>query len=254
MRATTAILALAGTALAVPHYNKPQQYKEVQNVHVVYETVVHTVYYTEGEQKPAKPTKPATPVYEAPAVTTVVYEESTPAPAPSSKVEYSEAPAPAPTSTKEPATSTASAPASTSTGTAGYQAKVDKWRAQMGLKPLVTDSKLESNAKDTVDSASGAMVHKLNPGSYGQVLAPGKSTDDGFERVFVGGWLCEIPSLPGLEGVCETASVGWAYNGQTGHAKLLTSDKYTKIGCAHYLTGIPGTETEFDGMWCCDLA
>lgn len=239
MRATTAILALAGTALAVPHYNKPQEYKEVQNVHVVYETVVHTVYYTEGEQKPAKPTKSSTPVYEAPAVTTVVYEEFTPAPAPSSKVEYSQAPAPAPTSTKEPATSAAPAPSSTAND--DYQSVVDTWRAKMGLKPLVNDAKLVSNAMDTVVSSNGQMVHKLNPGSFGQVLAPGDEKD--FEHVFVGGWLCEIPSLPGLEGVCETQSEGWAYNGQTGHAEILTADNYSKIGCALH-----------KGIWCCDLA
>ncbi|KAJ4990668.1 hypothetical protein SVAN01_03899 [Stagonosporopsis vannaccii] len=239
MRATTAILALAGSALAVPHYNKPVQYKEVQNVHVVYETVVHTVYFTEGGQKPAKPTKTPTPVPEAPAVTTtVVYEENTPAPAPTSEVvEYSEAPAPAPTSTKA-TTSAAPAPAPSA---AGYQGVVDTWRAKMGMKPLINDAKLESNAMDTVVSSNGQMVHKLNPGSFGQVLAPGNADD--FEHVFVGGWLCEIPTLPGLDGVCSSASDGWAYNGQTGHAEILTSDSYSKIGCALHA-----------GIWCCDVA
>lgn len=240
MRATTAILALAGSALAIPHYNKPE-YKEVKNVHVVYETVVHTVYFTEGQQQPAKPTKASTPVYQAPAVTTtVVYEENTPAPAPTSTkvVEYSQAPAPAPTSTEEPATSAAPAPSSTASG---YQGVVDTWRAKLGLKALANDAKLESNAMDTVVSSNGQMVHKLNPGSYGQVLAPGNADD--FEHVFVGGWLCEIPSLPGLDGVCATQSDGWAYNGQTGHAEILTSDNYSKIGCALHA-----------GIWCCDLA
>ncbi|KAJ8113526.1 hypothetical protein OPT61_g4358 [Boeremia exigua] len=242
MRATTAILALAGSALAVPHYNKPQ-YKEVQNVHVVYETVVHTVYYTEGGPRPAKPTKASTPVYQAPAVTTVVYEENTPAPAPSSTkaVEYSQAPAPAPapSSTKEAATSAAPAPpASTATG---YQAIVDEWRAKMGLKALKNDPLLQANAMDTVVSSKGQMIHKLNDGSFGQVLAPGNADD--FEHVFVGGWLCELPNTPGLDGVCATQSEGWAYNGQTGHAEILTSEKYTKIGCA--------LDT---GIWCCDVA
>lgn len=246
MRATTAILALAGSALAVPHYNKPVEYKEVQNVHVVYETVVHTVYFTPGGHKPAKPTKVYTPTPEAPAVTTtVVYEENTPAPAPaptSEVVEYSEAPAPAPapTSTKEAATSAAPAPAP-SAPASGYQAVVDTWRAKLGLKPLVNDAKLESNALDTVVSSNGQMIHKLNDGSMGQVLAPGDKDD--FEHVFVGGWLCEIPTLPGLDGICETASKGWAYAGQTGHAEILTSPSYSKIGCALHA-----------GIWCCDLA
>lgn len=247
MRATTAILALAGTALAVPHYNKPQQYKEVQNVHVVYETVVHYVTYTEGGQKPAKPTKTSTPVYEAPAVTTVVYEEYTPAPAPTSKVEYSQAPAPAPTSFEEPATSVAPAPASSSSAApAGVQweATVAEWRAKLGLKALTVDKTLTANAQKTVDKSNGKMEHELFPGSMGQVLAPGENEKpEDFYKVFVGGWLCEIPSLPGLNGVCSTASEGWAYAGQTGHAEILTADNYSKIGCAW-----------FNGIWCCDLA
>jgi hypothetical protein len=94
---------------------------------------------------------------------------------------------------------------------------------------------------DTVVSSNGQMVHKLNPGSFGQVLAPGNADD--FEHVFVGGWLCEIPSLPGLDGVCAKQSEGWAYAGQTGHAEILTSDQYSKIGCALHA-----------GIWCCDVA
>ncbi|KAF1926529.1 uncharacterized protein M421DRAFT_422511 [Didymella exigua CBS 183.55] len=237
MRSTTAILALAGSALAAPHWSQPE-YKEVQNVHVVYETVVHTVYYTEDQAQAAKPTKASTTPYQTPVVTTtVVYQESTPAPAASTVVvEYSQAPVP---TTSEPAaTSTAPAPSSTASG---YQAIVDTWRAKMGLKALTNDAKLESNAMDTVVSSNGQMVHKLNPGSYGQVLAPGNADD--FEHVFVGGWLCEIPTLPGLDGVCATQSEGWAYAGQTGHAEILTSDNYSKIGCALYA-----------GIWCCDLA
>lgn len=240
MRASTAILALAGTALAAPHWSQPE-YKEVQNVHVVYETVVHTVYYTEGQEQP-KPTKASTPVYQAPAVTTtVIYEANTPVPTSTKEIAYetSEAPAPpAPTSTEAAATSAAPAPSATASG---YQGIVDEWRAKLGLKALTNDAKLQSNAMDTVVSSNGQMVHKLNPGSYGQVLAPGNADD--FEHVFVGGWLCEIPTLPGLDGVCSTQSDGWAYEGQTGHAEILTSDNYSKIGCALH-----------EGIWCCDLA
>lgn len=244
MRATTAILALAGTALAAPNFSKPQEYKEVvQNVHVVYETVVHTVYYTEGAE-PAKPTKESTKVYEAPAVTTVVYEEAKPtkpAEKPAQKpTEYPVVapPAPAPTSTTKEA---APAPAPTKPASNDYMGVVDTWRSKMGMKALARDSKLESNAMDTVVSSNGKMVHKLNSGSFGQVLAPGNAND--FEHVFVGGWLCEIPSLPGLNGVCAEQSKGWAYAGQTGHAEILTSTQYSKIGCALHA-----------GIWCCDVA
>jgi hypothetical protein len=72
------------------------------------------------------------------------------------------------------------------------------------------------------------MTHKLNPGTYSQVLAPGKHTMESFLSVFVGGWLCEMPTLPGLDGVCSTMSEG------------LTSDNYSK--------------TWFVGIWCYDLA
>ncbi|KAJ4378908.1 hypothetical protein N0V86_005784 [Didymella sp. IMI 355093] len=244
MRATTAILALAGSALAAPHYEVSRpEYKEVQNVHVVYETVVHTVYYTEGQAQPAKPTLSSVPVYQAPAVTTVVYQEYSAAapPAAPTHEQYSQAPAPAaPTSTKAAAT-VYPAPAPSAPSDSGYQAVVDTWRAKMGMKPLANDAKLQANAMDTVRASNGQMVHKLNPGSYGQVLAPGNADD--FEHVFVGGWLCEMPNLPGLDGVCSTQSDGWAYAGQTGHAEILTSDNYSKIGCALHA-----------GIWCCDLA
>lgn len=237
MRASIAILALAGSALAAPHYEVSRpEYKEVENVHVVYETVVHTVYYTEGAAKPT-----STSVYQAPVVTTVVYEQYSAAPAPTSTIVYEQySEAPAPTSTQAPATSTSAAPAPSSTAS-GYQAVVDTWRAKMGMKALAHDEQLQSNAMNTVVSSNGQMVHKLNPGTYGQVLAPGNADD--FEHVFVGGWLCEIPTLPGLDGICATQSDGWAYEGQTGHAEILTSDSYSKIGCALYA-----------GIWCCDLA
>jgi hypothetical protein len=122
-----------------------------------------------------------------------------------------------------------------------YIVTVNRWRAQMGLPTLSSDSKLESNAMNTVVSGNGAMIHKLNPGTFAQVLAPGAAGS--FENVFVGGWLCEKPSLPGLNGVCIILSRGWAYNGQTGHADILSSDIYARIGCAYYA-----------GIWCCDLA
>jgi hypothetical protein len=122
-----------------------------------------------------------------------------------------------------------------------YMVTVNHWRVQMGLATLSFDLKLESNAMNTVVAGNGGMVHKLHPGTFAQVLAPGPAED--FEKIFVGGWLCEKPSLPGLNGVCTILSQGWSYNGQTGHAEILTSGSYTRIGCAF-----------FKGIWCCDLA
>ncbi|ETN38188.1 uncharacterized protein HMPREF1541_06219 [Cyphellophora europaea CBS 101466] len=123
-----------------------------------------------------------------------------------------------------------------------YMGIVGKWRSAMGLSSLSRDSKLQSNAQDTSSSSGGALKHKLNSGSMAQVMAPGNSGN--FESVFVGGWLCEMPNLPGLgSSVCSSMTKGWNHAGQTGHAEILSSTKYKKIGCA--LAG---------GIWTCDLA
>lgn len=127
-------------------------------------------------------------------------------------------------------------------GGSGYMSVVASWRSKMGLPAFSQDSKLEANAQDTSASSGGKLTHKLNSGSMGQVMAPGSASN--FESVFVGGWLCELPSLPGLgSSTCSTMSKGWNHAGQTGHAELLSSTKYKKIGCA-LATGI----------WTCDLA
>lgn len=118
---------------------------------------------------------------------------------------------------------------------------VSKWRSTMGLSALSQDSKLQSNALDTSQSSGGKLTHKLNSGSMAQIMAPGNSGN--FESVFVGGWLCERPTLPGLGSVCTSMSKGWNHAGQTGHADILSSTKYKKIGCALA-----------SGVWTCDLA
>ena len=145
-----------------------------------------------------------------------------------------------PLSSMQPAT-TDSAVAVSVSDVPAYMAVVNRWRAKMKLKALARSTRLEANAMDTVTSGNGKMVHKLNSGTFGQVLAPG--TVDEFEHVFVGGWLCEMPGLPDLAGVCTAEAAGWAHHGQTGHAQILTSGQYANIGCAVHA-----------GIWCCDLA
>lgn len=120
-------------------------------------------------------------------------------------------------------------------------ATVSQWRSTMGMGALAQDAKLEANAMDTSASSGGQLKHKLNSGSMAQVMAPGNAGN--FESVFVGGWLCEVPSLPGLSSVCGSMSKGWNHAGQTGHAEILSSTKYKKIGCALA-----------SGVWTCDLA
>lgn len=137
--------------------------------------------------------------------------------------------------------SSPSPPDNTASRSPGYIEIVNKWRTKLKLVELEQDSTLEANALKTCVDGDGQMIHELNPESLGQILAPGQP--DEFERVFVGGWLCEKPDLPGLDGVCSTASVGWAYHGQTGHADILTSFSYSRIGCGNA-----------KGIWGCDLA
>lgn len=273
MRYSTAFSAaiLAGSALAAPSYGGyGSQHKHVKNVHVVVETVVKTVYVTEGYEIPKPTSSSVSAAYEAPAkntmpayapvkpTSTAVYAPPPPPaptseapkptttmvyqPAPQKPTTYDAPPPPAPTSEAPKPTTTPAAPAP-APSSGGYMGIVEEARAKLGMKSLECDSKLESNAMNVVVEGNGVMKHKLNPGTYGQVLAPGKPDMESFDHVFYGGWLCEIPSLPGLEDVCGSASKGWNYEGQTGHAKILTSDQYTKIGCANH-----------EGIWCCDLA
>jgi len=107
------------------------------------------------------------------------------------------------------------------------------------LPALHYDAKLADNALRTVKESNGQMVHKLFPGSFGQVLAP--ADKDAFESAFVGGWLCEKPDLPGLNGICKKYP-GWTHV-STGHVDILTSKSYSKIGCGWNA-----------GIWGCDLA
>jgi hypothetical protein len=255
MRSTIAlsVAALAGSALAAPSYGRPAP-DVVENVHYKVETVVETVYVTQGvydaKNWAPKPSKAAEyqankPVYHAP-VETIVYTVPAAAPAPPAptvaapKPSKVYTPAPQPTTEAPKPTAEAAKPAAPAND---YMGIVDEWRAKLGLSKLECSSELEKNAMNVVVEGNGVMKHKLNPGTFGQVLAPGDPGVESFEHVFVGGWLCEIPSLPGLEGVCTDASKGWTYEGQTGHAEILTSPNYSKIGCQVH-----------QGIWCCDLA
>jgi hypothetical protein len=192
-------------------------------------TVIHTVCVTETYSIASRSTTPLKSPNE-------IYQE---------QISISRTKAQTPTSTYTVVlTSKITIPTSTpqpSTFPTDYMAVVSHWYTKIGMRSLERDLKLESNAMDTVVVSNGTMVHKLNTGTFAQVLAPGDNNN--FEHVFVGGWLCEKPSLPGLGGVCATQSEGWVYNGQTGHAEILTSNNYSKIGCAIYT-----------GIWCCDLA
>ena len=228
MRYSLAVAALVGSTFAAPYYGKPQV-EIVKHVEVV--TVVKTVYVTEGT--PEATQAPAQPAY-----TPAPEPAYTPAPEPT----YEAAPPAEPAYTPAPEPAYTQAPAAPAAPASGYMATVDEWRSKLGLKPLNKSDKLQNNAYNCVQASNGVMAHKLNPGTYGQVLAPGSLTDN-FEHVFVGGWLCERPGMAGLDGVCKKQSQGWDYAGQTGHADILVSPNYSSIGCAEYA-----------GIVACDLA
>lgn len=223
---TLSLLALAGSTLAAPQWGNWGQWGgrhggDDQGEAVATDVAVVTAYTTVtwggnwGQPTPA-PT---------PAPTPVAASQETPV-ASSSWAAWSSA---------------APAPSSGGSTSGGYMDIVNQWRQKMGMSSLSEDNTLQGNAGKTASDGNGQMVHELNPGTMAQVLAPG--SPDEFEKVFVGGWLCERPNLPGLNGICNTMSSGWEYNGETGHADILTSGSYSKIGCACE-----------GGIWACDLA
>jgi uncharacterized protein YkwD len=156
------VAALAGSALANPSYGQ-YQHKEVKNVHIVVETVVRTVYMTEGAYQAYKPKPTSTktnPVHQAP-TTTVVYEPVKPTstsihvapPVPTSEAPkpttttavYTPTPEPiseAPTTTAAALSASAAPPFSGDT----YIDIVSEWRAKLGLKELASSAKLKKNA------------------------------------------------------------------------------------------------------------
>jgi len=151
---------------------------------------------------------------------------------------------PAGTSTLVPTSSTdspSSAPATIGSNEDWFDV-ANKWRLAGGHEAFKKDATLVANAQRTADESVDGLIHKLFSGTSSQVLAPGDSSN--FESVYVGGWLCELPNSPGLNGICATASNGWNHEGQTGHAEILMGD-YKNIGCAL------GGNT---GVWACDLA
>jgi uncharacterized protein YkwD len=259
------LLALAGSVIAAPYGGGGKN--------VVYKTEMYTVVVTETGAPPPAQTQTvnaeANPQKgyghghrhsQRPQTSVVVTTAEQPRP--SNPPSYAPEP---PKSTQEPAQPTQPAytqqpekPSSTSAGygpapTGGsgngdYMGIVNQWRAKLSHPNLQHNTTLESNIDTTCTEGNGVMKHHLLPGTFGQVLAPGQCDISNFEHVFVGGWLCEMPNMKGMDGVCAQQSKGWSYVGengkpQTGHAEILTADKYTQIGCGCV-----------KGIWGCDLA
>ncbi|RMZ79175.1 hypothetical protein DV738_g3461, partial [Chaetothyriales sp. CBS 135597] len=241
------LLALAGTSLAAPALHQREAWGGGWGHVWEYATEVVTVIGNAPEATYAAPIQTSEPedngwrwtwTYEAPAATTTEAAVTT-------VVSTSAPVATTPTTSWVVWTTetTAAAPSATSAsyGT-GYLGIANKWRAAAGLPTYTESSKLVANALKTAQDSNGQLVHELNSGTFAQVLAPGNA--DNFESVYVGGWLCEISTLAGLNGICSTLAQGWDHsNGETGHAEILSSTTYSEIGCALA-----------KGIWACDLA
>ncbi|PHH90885.1 hypothetical protein CDD83_2346 [Cordyceps sp. RAO-2017] len=109
------------------------------------------------------------------------------------------------------------------TGLGDYMQVVNEWRTRMSRENLTQDTSLETATRgacrkgdhDALDQVMGAFI-------------------DTFQRFFLS-CLCERPELPGIgEETCQReVNVPRTGDGSiTGHADALSSQEYTKIGCA----------------------
>ncbi|KAI1340709.1 hypothetical protein F5Y15DRAFT_49000 [Xylariaceae sp. FL0016] len=180
-------------------------------------------HHHKRSRKPCKSVAAATPAVKA--AETYAVTSSTAAAETAVTVYPTTAETPTSTSTSASATAT-----STSSGV-DYMATVNEWRSKMNLPELTYKASLESQCQQTLnnwgDQTLSMSAHELSGDAMAQVLADGDWTAGGFATAYVQEWLCEKPSLTGLDGVCESSPTG-----ETGHADILTSTDYKSIGCA----------------------
>jgi hypothetical protein len=120
---------------------------------------------------------------------------------------------------------------------------INKWRTTMGKPTLAYNATLQAIVNAETQEMNGVLRHVVKPGVYGQVVAPGQASN--FEAVLVSGWLCEVPSTPGLsEQLCADwkKKANFDHGDQTDHNEICTADRYKGVACANY-----------NGMWACDF-
>ncbi|KAF2839744.1 hypothetical protein M501DRAFT_1015837 [Patellaria atrata CBS 101060] len=235
---------------------------------VEYETVVHVVTVTvpHGYVAPAAPTP--TPEPEP----VIVYHPKPSSAKPSPQPVYTPEPEPEPETYSPPASS----------GNQGPQVDgvnilevANYWRAKAGKAPFKWDDELASISQETTDINQGGVQMKHHPGARhntAEVICPGPNFSNqelkaiggnAFEAVYTG-WLCEVPTSAltndgGINWCSEVVSDILSLNvaGQTGHADILNSDSYSKIGCAY--SDNPGAQGKkergfpWSGQWACNL-
>ena len=262
-----------GNALAHVHHKRDQPVliKTIVEGGVVdVEDVFVKTVYANGAAAPAPAVVTPPPVVKVVAQPAPVTTTAAPAPVPvkedvhvQSPPEQESAP-PAPTSTPAPAPAPAPSAASAGDGapTSGGKSILESanyFRNLQGYPSFTYSSELEANAaKTNNDDGGNSMTHELNPGSYAQCIAEGNdSTTSGswspFDLIYLG-WLCEIPEA-NLGDACsamETATHMLVNTNDPGHAQILRTEGYTKMGCNY----IVATEKQpnYEGLWTCDFA
>lgn len=255
-----------GNALAHVHHKRdqPVEIKTIVEGGVVdVEDVFVKTVYANGAAPPAAAVVTPPPVVKVVAAPAPVSTTPAPAPVPVKADYHVQSPpenTPAPTSTPAPAPAPSPAPANDGAPTSGGKSILDSanyFRKLQGYPPFTYSSQLEANsAKTNKDDGGNSMTHELNDGSYAQCIAEGNdSTTSGqwspFDLIYLG-WLCEIPDSNLDCAAMETATHMLVNTGDPGHAQILRTEGYTKMGCNY----IVATEKQpnYEGLWTCDFA
>lgn len=175
-----------------------------------------------------------------------------------------------PVAASVPVQTQATAPASGSTSSGGsgdgspmsgsksYLTSANYFRQLQGFNKFVYDDTLQSNSVKTgIDNGGNQMKHELNAGSFAQCIAEGDATSGSgdlspFDMIYLG-WLCEIPQA-NLGDMCLTMTNTVHMNitaGDVGHANILRTASYTKMGCSFQTATEP---QNYVGQWTCDFA
>lgn len=263
-----------GNALAHVHHKRDQPVviKTIVEGGVVdVEDVFVKTVYANGAAAPAPAVVTPPPVVKVAAQPAPVTTTAAPAPV-QVKADYhvqsppqQESPPenqPAPTSTPAPAPAPSPAPSGDNAPTSGGKSILESanyFRKLQGYPPFTYSSQLEGNAaKTNNDDGGNSMTHELNDGSFAQCIAEGNdSTTSGswspFDLIYLG-WLCEIPesNLGDACSAMEAATHMLVDTGDPGHAQILRTEGYTKMGCNYKVA--TEHQPNYEGLWTCDFA
>ena len=143
---------------------------------------------------------------------------------------------------------------------------INQFRTEKGLPRLGWSPQMAKNAAVTGQATGGrSMVHKMGPGTNGQVLIMGFDDAEGCTRnlggytpfeLFYYSWLCEMPNDGALKGRCPDVLRRSRIDNrnQLSHYEILTAKRYKTIGCAFTSNSNAQKCGAFSGIWACDLS